>query len=471
MTRFVGIDPAGLVGLADTADQYAQRIRLTRSNTAAQISVRPDDAPDIVNRRLAGVEHDLVESSKNLRWRADAIERSQAVGLAGMAPMSSGGWLARFAASAVFSLDSWETTFSAWRSGEYLRQLSEAEPAAVAEALAAMDDSALLVMARTHPNLVGGLDGAPPEMRYAANRVLISYEIMRLEATLAAHGDRPFIQSPSRLIVGEAEARLAEYRRWLTEGRQILLFDPEGDGRVVEVFGALEAADAIAVVIPGMSNDLANFSTVDGGFRLNAASLFAATSGKGVATVAWLGYDTPDGADAVSRSAAETGAPDLARFLSGIDPIADHSVTVVAHSYGSVLTGIAAADGIEADNVVFVGSPGTTLDHAADAILRPGGIVWAALADGDPIGLGVDPLESYRWWWGIHPLIPAVGLLESLRRREDLWHGTNPASAEFGARRMTTEGSSGHSAYFEAGSLDNLAAIVEGRHSSVDRAD
>jgi pimeloyl-ACP methyl ester carboxylesterase len=277
--------------------------------------------------------------------------------------------------------------------------------------------------------------------------------------------------SPSSLIVADNQARLAEYRRWLDEGRQILLFDPTGDGCVAEVFGNLEAADTIAVVVPGMSNDLSNFSTSDGGFRLNAANLFAAASGGQTATVAWLGYDTPDGADAASRSAAAAGAPCLARFLRGIDPAADRRVTVVAHSYGSVLSGIAAADGIEADNLVFVGSPGTTLDDATEATLRAGGVVWSALADGDPIGLGVDPLESYRWWWGLHPLIPVVGMFEALRRRDDLWHGVNPVSSQFGATRIATEGSSGHSGYFGAGTLENLAAIVEGRYGSVVLAD
>lgn len=471
MTGYVGIDPVGLIGLADTADQYALRIRLARGNVSSPVDGPSLSARGLVNNNLARVEQGLLDRTQNLRWRADAIERSQAVGLAGLAPLSSGNWLALFAGQAVFSLDSWRKSFSEWRSGEYLRLLSRAEPAAVAEALAGLDAATLRVMAHTHPRLVGRLDGAPPEMRYSANRLLISLEIVKLEATLAGLGDRPLQHSPSSLIVADSEARLAEYRRWLDEERQILLFDPTGDGRVAEVFGNLETADAIAVVVPGMSNDLANFGTSDGGFRMNASNLFAATSGGQAATVAWLGYDTPDGADAVSRSAAAAGAPDLARFLRGMDPTADRRMTVVAHSYGSVLAGIAAADGIEADNLVFVGSPGTTLNDATEARLREGGAVWSALADGDPIGLGVDPLESYRWWWGLHPLIPLVGMFESLRRREDLWHGTNPASADFGAWRITTKGSSGHSEYFEAGSLDNLAAIVDGRYGSVALAD
>jgi pimeloyl-ACP methyl ester carboxylesterase len=220
-----------------------------------------------------------------------------------------------------------------------------------------------------------------------------------------------------------------------------------------------------------MGNDIANFSGREGGFRRNATALLAATAGEGVATVAWLGYDTPDGVDAISRSAASAGAPFLARFLQGVDTEDERRITVVAHSYGSVLTGIAAADGIEADNLVFVGSPGTTLDHASEARLRPGGEVWVALAADDPIGLGIDPLESSRRWWDAHPASSAIGAFESLCRRESLWHGVNPAAAHFGALRISTDGSSGHSSYFRAGTLENLAAILEGRYSSVDLAD
>jgi hypothetical protein len=54
---------------------------------------------------------------------------------------------------------------------------------------------------------------------------------------------------------------------------------------------------------------------------------------------------------------------------------------------------------------------------------------------------------------------------------ESLWHGTNPAADEFGAIRFDTDGSTGHSAYFEAGSLENLARIMLDRYTDVTLAD
>jgi pimeloyl-ACP methyl ester carboxylesterase len=240
---------------------------------------------------------------------------------------------------------------------------------------------------------------------------------------------------------------------------------------VVEVFGDLAAADRVAVVVPGMSNDLDNFSEEGGGFRENAARLYEASVDLGsqsVATIAWLGYDSPDGIGAATRGAATEGAPALRKFVEGIDPGADKQVTVIAHSYGSVVAGLAAGRGLAADDLVFVGSPGTTLGHADEAILRPGGRVWVALADDDPIGLGISPSELPPSWVPA-PLLPVVFAIDlAIEGPEELWHGTNPASDEFGASRLATEGSSGHSAYFAAGSLLNLACIVQGLGDDVE---
>ena len=282
------------------------------------------------------------------------------------------------------------------------------------------------------------------------------------------------VSSLTDAVVDRFEDQIAEYRRWLREDRQILLFDPLGDGRIVEVFGDLDTASRVAVVVPGISNQLTNFSQGEGGFRQNAAQLYAAASDvaeAGVATIAWLGYDTPDGIDATLKGAAREGAASLELFLDGIDPQSDRNITVVAHSYGSVLAGVAAKNGIEADNLVFVGSPGTTLNHANDAKLRPGGRVWAALASNDPIGVAVSPLELPPVW--VPPPVAPVWFMFDLMDdgAEELWHGTGPTADEFGALHIATDGSSGHSDYFEAGSLKNLARIVQGLYADVDLVD
>ena len=127
------------------------------------------------------------------------------------------------------------------------------------------------------------------------------------------------------------------------------------------------------MVVPGMANDLAGYGE-NLGLRTKVSRLCdaAAVLGGDVATIAWLGYDTPDGADAGLPGAAVAGAGPLQRFLEGVDPESEKLITVIAHSYGSVLAGIAARGGLEVDNLVFLGSPGTTLEHASDASLRGG---------------------------------------------------------------------------------------------------
>jgi hypothetical protein len=98
--------------------------------------------------------------------------------------------------------------------------------------------------------------------------------------------------------------------------------------------------------------------------------------------------------------------------------------------------------------------------------------VWAALADGDPIGVGVSARELVPPPWVPFPLIPTWIVTDMLEQgAEGLWHGTNPIADEFGAVRIGTEGSSGHSEYFEHESLLNLLRITQGLYTEVEFAE
>ena len=96
----------------------------------------------------------------------------------------------------------------------------------------------------------------------------------------------------------------APYAKWTGQGRQFLAFDPRGNGRVVEVFGDLGAADRIAVLVPGVSTTANNFNTGlddvrDRAPAVQARALYDAAArrlpGQHVAVIAWLGYDAPQG--------------------------------------------------------------------------------------------------------------------------------------------------------------------------------
>ena len=277
-----------------------------------------------------------------------------------------------------------------------------AAPADVAAFFARLDPATARALARERPELVGNLDGAPLELRFAANALRVQRSgIARLRG----------------------------------EGRRFLLFDPSGDGRVAEVFGPLETARHVAIVVPGMDNELSNYSPANAHHLYDQAQALAGADG--VATIQWLGYDTPEGLTAATQGPANAGARALTPFLEGIRVQrtgAPLHVTVVGHSYGSLVLGRALRDtGLAVDDAVAVGSPGMGVHHAGDL---GGGFarLWAARAAWDPVGSA--------------PV-----------------HGPDPHSPGFGARRFSTGDIRGHSSYFQPGSLSlyNLGLIVAGR--------
>jgi pimeloyl-ACP methyl ester carboxylesterase len=231
-------------------------------------------------------------------------------------------------------------------------------------------------------------------------------------------------------------------------GTDLLLYDRAGDGRVAQVFGELDTADRIAVVVPGVDNTLANFWTGHGHVLRRSPSWQAEQvyeevgRGSRVAVVAWLGYDPPEGIgrDAFREERAATGATALVHF---VDQVAAHrptaSITIVGHSYGSVVVGLAARSlNRQVTDIVAVASPGMGVDRAAD--LRTRARVWAAAASTD---------------W-IHR-VPGLRLL-------GVGHGTLPSDRAFGARPLPVDGVDDHDGYFApgTGSLRAIASIVDG---------
>jgi pimeloyl-ACP methyl ester carboxylesterase len=288
------------------------------------------------------------------------------------------------------------------------------DPAAVAALFRGLDPDVADALAHERPDLVGNLDGAPIPLRYAANAEAIDREIARLQAD----------------GVGDDDPRLRKLRELDDPDRHFLLFDPAGDGRAAEAFGDLTTARHVAVVVPGMNNDLNNFTGGDAERVQHQASQFDPDQ---VATIQWLGYDTPEGATALGTGAAEPGAEALPRFVEGIRAQRSERLhwTVIGHSYGSLVTGMAeSGQGLDVDETVLVGSPGVGVDHASDL---GDGNVWVGLADWDLVG--------YSGWFG-----------------------PNPHDKGFGATRFHTGDISGHSSYFNEGSesLRNIGLITAG---------
>lgn len=269
-------------------------------------------------------------------------------------------------------------------------------------------------LVRRHPLVVGNLDGAPVELRYAANRIAVA-----------------------------ADGRFA---RLLAPGRQLLAFDPRGRGQVAEVYGDLMAAHHVAVVVPGSDIDASTYDRANDPYGTPAgmARSLREETGDATAVVAWAGYTTPVGVgvDAATGALAEAGAERLTRFADGLDAVGVHDPAVFCHSYGSVVCGLAAPR-LDAADIVAVASPGMRADSAGE--LRTGARVWAAK----------DPTD----WIDNVPHVRVLGV----------GHGVDPASAGFGARRVPAATAQGHTGYFAPGtdSLRAFAAIAEGRGAGV----
>jgi Alpha/beta hydrolase len=236
----------------------------------------------------------------------------------------------------------------------------------------------------------------------------------------------------------------------LTGGR-VVAYDPRGQGQAVVVFGDLASARHVAVYVPGSGTDLRHLAIKDRPWRrtLGAARSLAEEARRlhpdePTAVVAWLGYDAPDDLfDSADGDLARSGAPALVRYVDGLraaGPAGRH-VTIVGHSYGTVLFSVAGS-ALDADDLVALGSPGLRVRRAADLDTRAR--LWVALADDDWIRR-----------------VPN-------RRIGDLGHGTDPASPEFGARLLPTRDTAGHDGYLAPGtdSLRAVARVVTGQATS-----
>ncbi|MGR6971766.1 alpha/beta hydrolase [Streptomyces cynarae] len=281
---------------------------------------------------------------------------------------------------------------------------------------------------------------APPPAALAplsAATLTGTYEANRADAAeasrmAAAHGDR---------------SRAAVERALAAPARDLLAFDGRGTGRVTEVFGDLATARHIAVLVPGSDTTLDTY----GRFRATALSLHRST-GRDTAVIAWLGYDTPRtlSTDVLTTSRASQAAPALERFVRQLRAAFGPTprISLLCHSYGTVVCARAGA-GVDAQDIVLIGSPGTGVDSAA--ALHTHARVWAARGADD---------------WIAH--VP--------HHRADLFgttlgFGTDPVSPAYGAR-VFAAGDGGHSDYFKPGSasLANLTRIVLGETAEVTRA-
>lgn len=289
-----------------------------------------------------------------------------------------------------------------------------ASPAQAAGWWHALSDADRATVQRDHPEWVGNLDGIPASVRDAANRERARR--MRQAAEQDLHDLQGDLERAQRmgLSTGEITREMGRLRERLDSltavettlargGRQLLTLDETGERvRAAVAIGDIDTADHVSVFVPGtrtnVPESLAGYD--EQMQRLQKTAARTLPPGETVAVVSWLGYEAPqlhadtrapfellaDDDRVIADGAATRGAPALSRFLNGIDsarPTHPH-LSLVGHSYGTLVASLAAQQGTGVDEVVMLGSPGAEVTHADQWGTRTGHAYHLGYRD-DPV--------------------------------------------------------------------------------------
>lgn len=316
-----------------------------------------------------------------------------------------------------------------------------------------LDATAQRSMLSSAPELIGNLDGIPVAVRNQANRDELRSTIRELELDGAFAGRALATQNLNRLQMLYAIAD-ALGPATANPQRSLLQLDTHDAGKVAIVLGDLDTADYVSYILPGM------FITVGGNVvewvdtaarlydeQVSWLSLLAEAGASDeietVATVAWIGYQTPHLLNVGSLDLAYEGRDAIASAIDGLQTIRGTDqpfISLLAHSYGSTAAMLALEQSTTVDTLAMIGSPGAPASTVAELNVR--GDVFVGEAAWDPI-----PNSSF--------------------------FGSDPGNPEFGARMMSVAGtvdvitnrvlasSTGHNEYWSPGteSMRNLALI------------
>ena len=298
-------------------------------------------------------------------------------------------------------------------------------PAQIAAWWAALPPEARADYSADWPGVIGNTNGIPLPDRATANHGAAEND---LAAAIAA-GDT---------------AKVKMLKGLLQPGSSLVMYDPSQDHYGV-LWGNIDASH-VALFVPGVGND----GDVPGWVKY--AKTIQQTAGPDSAVIMWKGYDDPgdhgtlDIATAGFVDRADAGATALTAFATGgLQLGSDQSLTIVAHSYGSVVTGVAlASDGLKPTNVVTAGSPGMTVDSVSELHLKASQF-YSEQAPKDYVA---NNLGGF---------------------------GNDPTSPDFGGTRLATNGPgfqpvSVHSDYFnyDTQAVKGIADVIDGNVAGSD---
>ncbi|MEV4580635.1 alpha/beta hydrolase [Nonomuraea jabiensis] len=474
--------------------------------SSAGVSAMPAQQVGDVGAWAAGQVVDLRRRLTLLQRRPDGEAATAAVlgfGLFGGSAPAAGTIGDLMAAAAAGDTSALEKLVAAQNTGQ--------DPSLAARVSAwwqLLDPAARRRLIDTAPQLVGSLNGVPAATRDSANR---AYLAQRKDAIAKRLADlRVLDESLAKgIIVADAWRRMSTRREIEELERQqrqieavteslamggvngrppafLLALELGGLGKAAVSFGDPDKADSVVTSVPGTGTTLEGIGVdvARAGTLWDQASRSAPHAK--TASILWFGYTAPQldagilraDTSVASPHLAQAGAGPLAGFLDGLH--ATHQAagtprfTVLGHSYGSVVAGIAAQTrkGAFADQLILVGSPGTMAMQAGDLGVKQ---VWVGESPQDPVAdLGHLPLSGGR-----HPI---SGVLQPALPNGPGPFGTDPSNIAFGANRFLVDpapvsgllGFAGydigtHSGYWDdhTTSLKNMGFIINGQYDHV----
>ncbi|GAA5171464.1 hypothetical protein GCM10023321_70070 [Pseudonocardia eucalypti] len=320
---------------------------------------------------------------------------------------------------------------------------------------------------RKSPDEAGRRAGIPVVDRHRANLLVLAREKAALKRELRELWGMTAYVVPRREAIRGMLKGIKAIERSLGLGfigfilkpfpRAYLIgFDTIGRGHAIVAYENPDTSAYVALYVPGMGNRL---ETVGDGLR-SAKRLWKRIAFKlkvrSVSVIAHWALDQPQHLrEATSTRYAEAAAPKLHRFLLGIRATgrADQQLTLIAHSYGSVISGITAAlrDVLRlVDDWIILGSPGVHAAHISKLLRGLLTRVWVASAKRDPLGRTPERIH------GVDPASQAFGALVFDAGTGGRYGG------QFGVERP-------HRSYWNRHSpaLANMALIITGRRDQV----
>ncbi|MFC8717486.1 alpha/beta hydrolase [Kitasatospora sp. NPDC057198] len=337
---------------------------------------------------------------------------------------------------------------------------------------------------QTHPEEIGNLDGIPVVVRDQANRSMLPKTREAMQTRLDQVGPEPPYGPVGNYSMGPlGTPESEEHRQWRIEettaresikgidaiqaridaggkdGRPpvyLMGFEAEGNGRAIVAVNNPDTADNVVTYVPGTG---ARLGGIEGDVKrsdLMVDSAMEASPKETTSSITWVGYSAPQTIfpEAAMDVFARNAEGQLHSFETGLRATHEGEParqTIIGHSYGSTTVGYAMRDrSLPVDGVMFVGSPGTGVDHAKDLGIAPER-VWAARGDDD----------SISWARSSDPGDLAGDAFSS---DNHLMYGRDPVNGGFGGNVIPTDPGTGHSDYWKehSTSLRVMGHVITG---------